>query len=340
MALINLKDLLKHARENKYAVGAFNITNLGFIDTIIDAAVQQRSPVILQVAEVHLRYVNLEEIAPVIISAAKKVDIPVCFHLDHGVSLQTVVRAIRAGFTSVMIDGSAHPLEENITLTKEVVRVAKSVNVSVEAEIGHVGGEAIGEVAPTAHSASKETFTKVDEAARFAGETGIDALAIAIGNVHGFYKGEPNLDFERLAQIRSAVNVPLVLHGGSGIHDDDFRKAISLGVCKINFYTEMSAGGVSRIRQYLTDKPEVTSLPDVINRGFEEVKKIVMGRMEVFGSKDMCTPDKTLCLSCSDRTCGFIDPKFTPGAKTILYTDLVDEITKVVISSMKDNPSG
>ncbi len=339
MALINLKDLLKHAQENKYAVGAFNVTNLGFIDTVIDAAVEQRSPVILQVAEVHLRYVNLEEIAPVIISAAKKVDIPVCFHLDHGVSLQTVVRAIRAGFTSVMIDGSAHPLDENIALTREVVKVARSVNVSVEAEIGHVGGEAIGETAPTAHSASKETFTRVDEAVKFARETDIDALAIAIGNVHGFYKGEPNLDFERLAQIRAAVNIPLVLHGGSGIPDDGFRKAVSLGVCKINFYTEMSAAGVSRIRQYLTDKPEVTSLPDVINRGFEEVKKIVMGRLEVFGSKNMCTPDKTLCISCSDRTCGFTDPKFSSGAKTVLYSDLVNEITKEVISSIKSNPA-
>ncbi len=335
MALINLKDLLKHAQENKYAVGAFNITNLGFIDTVIDAAVEQRSPVILQIAEVHLRYVNLEEIAPIIVSAAKKVDIPVCFHLDHGESLQTVMRAIRAGFTSVMFDGSHNPLDENIALTKEVVKVAKTINVSVEAEIGHVGGEAVGEKAPIAHAASKEMFTNVDEAARFVNETGVDALAVAIGNVHGFYKGEPDLDFERLAQIHSAVDIPLVLHGGSGISDDDFRRAVSLGICKINFYTEMSAGAVARIKQYLTEKPDVTSLPDVISRGFEEAKKIVMKRLEVFGSKDMCAPEKTLCISCSESTCGFSDPKFKPGAKTVLYSDLVEEITKEVITSIK-----
>lgn len=336
MALINLKDLLKHARENKYAVGAFNITNLGFIDTLIDAAVEQRSPIIMQIAEVHLRYVDLEAIAPIIINSAKNVDIPICFHLDHGESLKTVMRAIRAGFTSVMFDGSHLPLEENIKATKEVVRIANAVGVSVEAEIGNVGGEVIGEVAPTAQAASEEFFTKVDEAERFARETGVDALAVSIGNVHGFYKGEPKLDFDRLAKIKQIVPVPIVLHGGSGISDDDFRKAISLGICKINFYTEMSAGAVNRLRQYLIDNPKVTSLPDVIAKGFDEVKNIVKKRLEVFGSKNVCTPEKTLCFSCSETTCGFVDPRLKPGAKTVLYQDIVEEITREVISGMKD----
>lgn len=331
MALINLKELLKHAQENKYAVGAFNVTNLGFIDTLLDSAVEQRSPIILQVAEVHLRYVDLEEIAPIIISAAKKVDIPVCFHLDHGQSLQTVMRAIRAGFTSVMFDGSHLPLKENIAATLEITKIAKSINVSVEAELGDVGGEVIGEKAPTVHSANKELFTKVDESVIFVKETNVDALAVSIGNVHGFYKGAPELDFERLEKIRDSVGIPLVLHGGSGISDNDFQKAISLGICKINFYTEMSAGAVSRIRQYLSEKPDVTSIPDVITRGFEEVKNIVKKRIEIFGSKDMCAPEKTLCFFCTDKTCGFVDPKFKPGAKTIRYEDLVEEITREVI---------
>ncbi|MBM3705672.1 MAG: class II fructose-bisphosphate aldolase [Actinobacteria bacterium] len=335
MALISLKELLKHARENRYAVGAFNVTNLGFIDTLIDAAIEQRSPIIIQIAEVHLRYVNLEEIAPIIVSAAKKVGIPICFHLDHGQSLKTVMRAIRAGFTSVMFDGSHLPLDENIKATREIVKIAGAVNVSVEGEIGHVGGEVIGEVAPTAQVAREELFTKVDEAERYAKETGIDAVALAIGNVHGFYKGEPKLDFERLSQIKKAVPVPLVLHGGSGISDDDFRKAISLGICKINFYTEMSAGAVERVRKYLEEKPEVTSIPDVLAKAFEEVKNIVKKRLEVFGSKDMCAPEKTLCLSCTDKTCGLIDPKFKPAAKTVLYEDLVEEITREVISNIK-----
>jgi fructose-bisphosphate aldolase, class II len=335
MALINLKDLLKHSQANGYAVGAFNITNLGFIDAAIAAAVEQRSPIILQIAEVHLRYVDLEEIAPIIVSAAKKVDIPVCFHLDHGESFKTCVRAIRAGFTSVMFDGSHYSLDENIALTKEVVKVAGAVNVSVEAEIGNIGGEAIGEQAPVAHAASREMFTKVDEAVKFVKETGVDALAIAIGNVHGFYKGEPNLDFERLTQIRNAVSIPLVLHGGSGISDDDFRKAVRLGICKINFYTEMSAGAVARIREYLNGNQGVNSLPDVINKGFDEAKNIIKKRLEVFGSKDMCAPEKTLCVSCTDTTCGSVDPRFSSGAKTVLYEELIDKISKEVISSIK-----
>ena len=339
MALINLKDLLKHAQDNKYAVGAFNITNLGFIDTLIDAAVEQHSPVILQIAEVHLKYVDLEEIAPVIINAAKKVDVPVCFHLDHGKSLQTVVKAIRAGFTSVMFDGSHMPLEENIAATREVVKIARAVDVSVEAELGYIGGEVIGEVAPTAHAANEEFFTKVDEAERFAKESEVDALAIAMGNVHGFYKGDPKLDFERLSQIRKVVPIPLVLHGGSGIPDADFQKAVSLGICKINFYTEMSAGAVTRVKKYLTDNPDVTSIPDVINRGFEEVKNIVKKRMEVFGSKDMCNPEKTLCLACNDTACGFSDPKITPGAKTFVYGDLIEEISREVLSNLKKTGS-
>jgi fructose-bisphosphate aldolase, class II len=337
MALINLKDLLANARQNNYAVGAFNVTNLGFIDTLIDAAVEQRSPIIIQIAEVHLKYVDLEEIAPIIISAAKKVDIPICFHLDHGQSLKTVMRAIRAGFTSVMFDGSALPFADNIKATKEVVRIAESVNVSVEAEIGHVGGEAIGEVAPVSHAANKELFTKVEEATTFVKETSVDALAIAIGNVHGFYKGDPNLDFDRLAAIKQAVSTPLVLHGGSGISDADFRKAVSLGICKINFYTEMSAGAVTSLRKYLADKPDVTSLPDVIARGFDEVKNIVKNRLEVFGSKGMCAPEKTLCLSCQDKSCGFNDPRFSQGAKTFVYDDLVEKITNEVVSGLKKN---
>jgi fructose-bisphosphate aldolase class II len=335
MSLISLKDLLNHARENRYAVGAFNVTNLGLIDTLIDAAVEQRSPLIMQIAEVHLRYVDLEHVAPIIVNAAKNIDIPICFNLDHGKSFETIIRAIRAGFTSVMFDGSHLPLEENIAITKEIKKIADVINVSVEGEIGYVGGEAIGEAVPVAHAANKEMFTKVEEAVKFYKETGVDALAIAIGNVHGFYKGEPNLDFERLAQIRDAIPVPLVLHGGSGISDDDFRKAISLGICKINFYTEMSAGAVSRIREYLKDKPEVTSIPDVIAKGFEEAKNIVKKRMEVFGSKDMCSPEKTLCLSCTDKTCGFVNPRLKPGAKTVLYDDLIEEISREVIANIK-----
>ncbi|MHB1336112.1 MAG: class II fructose-bisphosphate aldolase, partial [Candidatus Humimicrobiaceae bacterium] len=227
MSLINLKDLLNHASKNKYAVGAFNVTSINFIDPIIEAAIESNSPVIMQLAEVHFRYLNLEHIAPAIIRAAKEVNVPVCINLDHGKNFETVIRAIRAGFTSVMFDCSEEPLDINIARTKEIVKIAHSVGVGVEGEIGNIGGEAVGVAAPTPHAASTESFTKVEDAVRFYEETGVDALAISVGNVHGTYKGEPNLDFERIDKINKAIPIPIVLHGGSGISDNDFKKAVS-----------------------------------------------------------------------------------------------------------------
>jgi len=335
MSLINLKDLLINAKQNKYAVGAFNITNLASIDYIVDAAKEQQSPIILQVAEIHLKYFTLEDIAPAIIGAAKKVDIPICVHLDHGLSFPTIIRAVRAGFTSVMYDGSAHPIDENIQTTKEIVKIARSVGVSVEGEIGYIGGESAGENLKEGGIANKELFTKVEEAVRFYSETGIDALAVAIGNVHGFYKGEPELDFNRLAQIRDAVPLPLVLHGGSGISDDDFKRAISLGICKINFYTQASVAAMNEVKNYLKKYPDANSFPDLIGKGMEGFKTTVKERLEVFGSKGMCAPEKTLCLSCADRTCGFTDPRFKPSVKTFPYSDLIEEISREVISNIK-----
>lgn len=336
MSLINLKDLLNNAKQNKYAVGAFNITNLASIDYIVDAAKEQQSPIILQVAEIHLKYFALEDIAPAIIGAAKKVDIPICVHLDHGLNFPTVIRAIRAGFTSVMYDGSMHSIDENIQTTKEIVKIAKSVGVSVEGEIGHIGGESIGEKSSKEGGvADKELFTKVEEAIRFYNETGVDALAIAIGSVHGFYKGKPELDFDRLVQIRDAVPVPLVLHGGSGISNDDFKKSISLGICKINFYTQASVAAMDEVKKYLKEYPDANSFPDLIARGMEGFKATVKDMLEIFGSKGMCAPQKTLCSSCADRTCGFTDPRFKPSVQTVTYNDLVEEISRKVVSNIK-----
>ncbi len=336
MALINLKDLLNHARENKYAVGAFNITNLDLIDTLIDAAIEENSPIILQVAEVHFKYLNFEEIGPAIINAAKKVRIPICVHLDHGQSFQTIMRAIRAGFTSVMFDGSHNPLEENIKQTKEVVKAAHSVGVSVEGEIGAVGGEAVGEEAATAHEAEKTLFTKVEETVKFKEETNLDAMAIAIGNVHGLYKGEPHLDFERLVKIRDATNIPLVLHGGSGISDKDFKKAISLGINKINFYTGMSQNAVKMVRDYLEKTPGAISYPDMVKKAMQAAKDTVKERLRVFGSSNMCAAEKSLCISCDEESCGLEDPRFKPESKTVLYSDLVERISKEVLNQLRN----
>ena len=337
MALIDLKNLLNHAKENSYAVGAFNITNLDFIDCLISAAVEEKSPIILQISEAHFKYLNLEEIVPAIINASKKVNVPICVHLDHGESLKTIIKAIRSGFTSVMFDGSKYSLDENIKITKEVVKIANSVKVSVEGEIGYIGGEVIGEQAPVPHAPKRELFTKVEEAVRFYEETGVDALAIAIGNTHGLYKGTPDLDFERLSEISNAVPIPLVLHGGSGISDEDFKKAISLGISKINFYTGMSVAAVKKVREYLSENPGVVSYPDVVREAMEEVKETVKERLIVFGSSNMCAPEKTICISCSEESCNLIDPKMRPAAKTVLYEDLVEKISNEVISSFAKN---
>jgi fructose-bisphosphate aldolase class II len=335
MALINMKDLLVHAQQNKYAVGAFNITNFDFIDYILDAAVESNSPVILQLAEAHFRYLNLEDIAPAVISAAKNVNIPVCIHLDHGKSLKTMVRAIRAGFTSIMYDGSEHPLEENLKGTKEVVKIAHSVDVSVEGELGNVGGEVVGVEAAIPHTSSKELFTKVEDAVYFARESGLDTLAISIGNVHGLYKGDPELDFERLEAIRDAVGIPLVLHGGSGISDDDFKKAISLGICKINFYTGISQAAVAKVHKFIEEHPGSISYPDLAELAMTEIKNVVKDRMEVFGSKGQCAADKTLCITCSDTSCGLDDPRIKPEARTVIYQDLVEKISREVLQNIK-----
>ena len=334
MALINMKDLLTHAKENKYAVGAFNVTNIDLIDHILDAAVESNSPVILQLAEVHFRYLNLEDIAPALVSAANKASIPVCVHLDHGQSLKTMIRAIRAGFTSIMYDGSEHPLKENAKNTKEVVRIAHSVDVSVEGELGNVGGEAVGVEAATAHAATEEMFTRVEDAEYFVKESGLDTLAISIGNVHGLYKGDPHLDFDRLKAINDSVDIPLVLHGGSGISDDDFRKAATMGICKINFYTGISQAAVQRVHKFIDEHPGSISYPDLARMAMDEVKKVVMDRMDAFGSKGQCAADKTLCITCSDTSCGITDPRIKPDAKTVIYQDLVEKISSEVLQNL------
>lgn len=334
MALINLKDLLSHAKQNKYAVGAFNVTNFDFIDPILDAAVSENSPIILQVAEVHFRYLDLEEAAPAIMGAARKVNIPVCIHLDHGKSLKTTVRAIRAGFTSVMFDGSEYPLEENMERTREVVKIAHSVGVSVEGEIGNVGGEAVGIQAAIASSPDEKFFTDPREAKIFVRESGLDALAVAIGNVHGVYKGEPMLDFNRLQKLSAMLEIPLVLHGGSGITDKDFKKAVTLGICKINFYTGLSQAAVEKVHEFIKEHPKSISYPDITKVAMKESKKVVKKRLRVFGSAGMCAADKTLCITCSGESCKLEDPEMKPEAKNVLYNDLVNKISRQVIENL------
>lgn len=295
VALVNLKSILSDADANRYAVGAFNVVNLESLQAILEAAEAERSPIILNVAEVHFKYVDLDLMAPVIRQTAEKASIPVAMHLDHGLHFETVVKAIRWGFTSVMFDGSRLPYEENVEQTREVSKMAHAAGLTVEGELGRIGG-AEGE--NTASEVDSSMYTDPQQAVDFVRRTEVDALAVAIGTAHGLYKSEPRLDFARLAEIKKAVGIPLVLHGGSGISDDDFRRAVNNGISKINFYTQMSQSATRRIREIVDAEPDFISFPDLLIAAREAIKETVRERIRVFGSSNVCSVPNVFCQSC------------------------------------------
>ena len=241
--LVTLKEILAIAEEKKIAIGSFNTPNLTCLNAIIDAAEELNQPVILMHAQVHeeMGLCNMEQVAPMMIAAAKKSTVPVCVHLDHGTDVEYVKRGLDLGFTGVMYDGSTLSEEENTANTKIVVEYAKKTGASVEAEIGSMGTREGGD------GADESIYTDPDTAVRFVNNTGIDALACAFGTSHGFYKSAPKLDFERLAKIDSMIDVPIVMHGGSGVSEDDYREVIKRGVRKVNYYTYMAKAGAAAI---------------------------------------------------------------------------------------------
>lgn len=337
MSLLNMTDILKVAARNGYAVGAFNVVNLDFLEAIIKTAETCKSPVILNIAEVHFRYVDLDQIVPVILRVAEKSQIPVALNLDHGVSFEGIMKAIRCGFTSVMFDGSRLPLDENIEKTRQIVKMSHALNISVEAELGHVGG---GEGSREGTAVSKEAFTRPDEAIRFVNETGVDALAIAFGSVHGRYKGDPELDFELLDTCRKQLGIPLVLHGGSGISDNDFKRAISLGIAKINIFTEMTIAATDRIKETIQRDPGIISLADLLVESKVAIAQVVENKMRTFGSAGVCSTTNALCGPC--QACGFsggaAPPALPPSAVPApapQEEQLVDAITRVVMDTLK-----
>ncbi|MCF0107744.1 MAG: class II fructose-bisphosphate aldolase, partial [Bacilli bacterium] len=240
--LVNLNYVLKYAEEHKCAVGMFNATGFDSIQAIVNAAEELNVPVIIAHAEVHNVYNDISLVAPAMLAAAKNAKVPVCVHLDHGVTMEMIDRAIALGFTSIMVDASTKPYEENIKITKSVVEKCHAKNISVEAELGKM---------PTAEDGSKinsdnaaDFYTDADEAVDFVSKTGIDALAISFGTSHGFYKSKPQLDFEVIKRCREKLNgFPLVMHGGSGVSAEDNKKVIEAGIRKINHYSYMSKAG-------------------------------------------------------------------------------------------------
>lgn len=282
MPLVSLNEVLGKALREGYAVGAFNCNNMEIVQAIARAAEEEKSPVIIQASQGAIRYAGLQYIISLVNLAAAEVSVPVVLHLDHGTSFEQVIQCIRYGFSSVMIDGSQYPLEENIMLTRKVVEIAHAVGVTVEGELGRIGGTEDD----ISVSDAEAFFTDPEEAKRFAEETGVDALAISIGTAHGRYKGEPRLDFERLKKIREITPCPIVLHGSSGVPDESIRKAIGLGVQKINIDTNIREAFVGAIREYLPDHPHEIDPRNVLKPAREATTAIIREKIRLFGSSN------------------------------------------------------
>lgn len=273
MPLQSMVPMLDKARSAGYAVGLFDAHSLELMLGILEAAEEQRSPVIIAPM-----FVDRRAAGALIRELAAQASVPVAIELDHGRDFPSVVDAIRAGFTDVMLDASTLPYEENVALTRRAAEAAHAVGLGVEGEIGHVGrGEHYADVA-----ALEASMTRPEEAARFVADTGVDALAVAFGSAHGVYRGKPRLDLARLGQIRSLVHVHLVLHGGSGIADDDFRRCIEAGISKINIYTAMALAALGAMREAVAEP--APSYIQVGRRVQAAIKDVVAHHMQVFGS--------------------------------------------------------
>ncbi|WP_416994988.1 class II fructose-bisphosphate aldolase [Alistipes dispar] len=247
--LIPFREITRDALRRRYAVGAFNCLSVENVMGAVAAAEELHSPIILQLAEVQFPEAPMELMAPVFLRAARDAKVPVAVHLDHGRSIETCIRAVREGFTSVMFDGAELPFEENAEQTRLVVRLAHAAGVDVEAELGRVGDTGFGGEGTAA--AAADVFTDVEESARFIARTGTDALAIAIGNLHGRYTATPRLNIARLREIHARNAVPLVLHGGSGTSEEDFKACIRNGICKINVATAIQIAAAEAVAEYL-----------------------------------------------------------------------------------------
>lgn len=283
MPLVSMKEMLEIAKEEKYAVGQFNVNNLEYAQAILQAAEEEKSPVILGVSEGAGRYMGGFKVVVAMVKALMEeygTTVPVAIHLDHGSSFEKCAQAIHAGFTSVMIDGSHLPLEENIALTKKVVELAHIHGVSVEAELGRIGGQEDDLVVDDAEA----MYAIPSECEQLVRETNVDCFAPALGSVHGPYKGEPKLGFDRMEEVMHLTGVPLVLHGGTGIPLKDIQRAISLGTAKINVNTENQIMQTKKIREILAEDTEVYDPRKYMGPGREAIKETVIGKMREFGS--------------------------------------------------------
>lgn len=278
--LVNLKEILAIAEREKNAVGMFNATGFDSLQAVIGAAEELNRPVIIAHAEVHNMYNDISFVAPAMLAAAKQAKVPVCVHLDHGTTAEMIYRALRLGFTSVMIDASGLPYAENEKLTREITEIAHAMGVSVEAELGRL---VTGESGNTEleNAKAEDFYTRPDEAKAFCEKTGVDALAIAFGTAHGFYSAQPKLDFDVVKNVATATGLPLVMHGGSGVDEEGFRSAIQNGIRKINYYSYMSKAGYMAAKSYI-ESGKSNYLHDAEYEAMQAMKEDVKNAIKVF----------------------------------------------------------
>lgn len=280
MGLAPVADLLAKAEKEGYAVGAFNANNMEIVQAIAEAAEKEKAPVIMQASQGAIKYAGLDYIIGLVKIAADNCRVPIALHLDHGTSFDQVVQCIRGGFSSVMYDGSKLPLDENIKITQKVMDIARPIGVSVEGELGKIGGTE-DDISVDEREA---LYTDPEEARLFVEMTGVDSLAIAIGTAHGQYKGEPRLDFDRLSHIKSLVNVPIVLHGSSGVPDEAVRRAISLGVRKVNIDTNIREAFVWKLREEIGKDPDEIDPRKLLGPAKDAAVELIREKIRLFGS--------------------------------------------------------
>ena len=276
MPLVTTKQMLLDAQKGNYAVGAFNVENMEMVMAVMEAAEELKSPVIMQTTPSTVKYAGLDFFLANVKAAAERVSVPVAMHLDHGSSFELAMQAYRTGYTSIMIDGSHGSFEENITVSKAVADACTPSGIPVEAELGKVGGKE-----DDLDGGDDNPYTDPDQAVEFVKRTGITSLAVAIGTAHGVYKGEPKLDLDRLSEIREVVDIPLVLHGTSGVPDETVTECVNRGICKVNYATDLRIAFTKGVSEVFSENPDVIDPKKYNARGKERVKEYVMSKMKV-----------------------------------------------------------
>ena len=283
MAFVTTKKMLKEAQKGRYAIGAFNANNMEIVQAIVETAEEEKAPVILQASQGAIKYAGLESIVAMVKVMAEKVNVPVALHLDHGTDYYQNIKCLRAGFTSLMYDGSKLPFDENVEMTKKVVEMAHACDIPVEAELGQIGKMGDSDEPGVAFEKVKESMAVPEEAAKFVELTEIDFLAAAVGTIHGCRAPIAKLDIPRIEKIRELTDVPLVLHGASGANDEEVRKGITAGICKINIDTRIRLYFVKKMREVLEKNPEEIDPRKILGPAKEAAKEIIRDRMRVFG---------------------------------------------------------